>query len=247
MPKLSEQLMNAQMVGDQTEIDRLKSDVETMQTAHTKKTTTDPIQVNTVLNEEYASAIKVYDFLNKSLGQDWWEWEFETIEQILWVKYGFAFDDSNRDKVMAIRHACQSDAAFWDWYEFNQLALAFSGAIADFEYLRTPSPGMAIATVKALNHIRPDREKFFGEDTLNYICVILINDGIYVPPPSIIELISKKMRDMVSEESSALWPKIYQKINDLANKPDEPLEENIVDIQARRVLRAEASALIYNE
>jgi len=246
MAKLSEKLLDAYMIGDNSEVDRIKDliNIKQAQLAPQKKTNT--IKINSVINDEKASAAKIYDFLNKMLENDWWEWEIETLEQVLWIKYGAALEGVNRDKVLAIRHTCRSDNPFADWYEFNQVALSFSGSVADFEYLKSPSPGMVINCVKILNHIRPDRKSFFSNDVLKYICIVLLNDGIYIPPPSLAMLIGKHMKEMVSTSTKSKWADILRKYQKVVSNPNVDIEEdNMVDIQAKRLVNAEAASLVF--
>lgn len=243
--KLAAQLMDAHMMGDMEQVKKIQAEINQRQEDSRPKKKTVTIQINTVLNDDNSSAITVYDFLNKSLGENWWESEIETIERLLWVKYGIALEDINRDKVLAIRHLCRSDRAFFDWFEFNQLALSFCGSMADFERLRSPSPGMSISTVKTLNHIRPDRKEKFGKDVIKYICIILNNDGIYTPPPSINGLVYKEMDKMTSKPMKEKWTRCLRRYNAMAKKRVTNIEETIEDIQAKRLIKAEASAIEY--
>lgn len=236
-------MLDAVMRGDAGAMDILKEAAEAKKVAVSRKDE-DRFKITTVLNDDDADASTIYEFLNVGLGKDWWEWEIETIDRMILIKYGVALEEVNHDKVLAIRHVCRSDGAFSDWYEFNQAALAFCGCIADFECLRNASPGMAIATVKTLNLIRPDREGFFGEDVLKYICVICINEGLYAPPPSVEAMISKYMADMVSPEQVQKWPAIKAKYAEIV-KGNKDVKEDEIDIQARRMLKAEGSALTY--
>ena len=246
--KLSTRLMNAYMSGTDEDIAQVKSEIEAEQKARLTPKKENILKINTVLNDEHSSAIKVYDFLNQAaIGVDWWEWETETIEKLLFMNYGVALEDVNRDKVFAIRHLCRSDGAFSDWFEFNQICLSFCGVIADFEAIRAPEPGMVISTIKAMNYIRPDREAFYGEEVLKFICILLRDNGIYIPPPSIIFIINKTMAPMISDEMKSKWVAILNRYNEIASEQNLVLEENEVDIQARRLINAEAAALIYSE
>ncbi len=244
---LSQKLMNAYMAGTPEDIAAVKAEVEAAQKARMTPRKSNIVRLNTVLNDDMASPIKVYEFLNQALGPDWFTWEPETIEQILFIKYGVALEDANRDKVFAIKHLCNSDGAFFDWFEFNQIALAFSSAIADFEALRAPSPGMVINAVKAMNYIRPDRESFFSDEVLKYICILLINEGIYIPPPSILFLIKKHMVDIVSDETRKGWVSVLNRYNEIVSGKNLNIKEDPVDIQAKRLVTAEAAALTYSE
>lgn len=242
MNKLSEQLRDAYLLDKPEEVEHIQKEIELRKIARRDMVT--PTKINTLLNDEKASAIKVYNFLNRSFDEDWWEWEIETLEHLLWVKYGTALEDVNRDRILAIRHVCRSDGAFSDWYEFNQVALSFAGSIADFEYLRSPSPGMIVNAVATLNHIRPDRELFFSNDVIKYMCVVFINEGIYTPPPSLIRIVKDTMKKMVS--SSENWLSIFKKYSQFVNKNYTDVKESVVDIQAKRIFKAESSALIYS-
>jgi hypothetical protein len=154
--KLSDKISDAYMIGDKNEIDSLLKEAQERTINAQKNTRITPININNLLNDENSSAIEVYDFMNKSLGEDWWEWEFETIEKMLWVKFGVALEEVNRDKLWAIKHLCNSNRPFLDWHEFNNISLSFSGSIADFEYLKRPTPGMIINAIKAMQYIRSE-------------------------------------------------------------------------------------------
>lgn len=235
MKKLSEQLYDAHLLGDQSLIETIQKQLER------PKPIVNITKINTLLNDEASSTIDIYDFLNKEFGQDWWEWEIETIFHKLWTDYGLALEDVNRDKVLAIRHLCRNDAAFFDWFEFNQLCNAFGGSIADFELLRSPSPGDVIKCVKTMNHIRPDRNGEFSIDVEKYICIIFYQEGIYCPPPSLAALIALEMRKMVSMSDE--WPAIYKRFAEfITGNYKNDIEDNMVSIQAKRLLRTELSA-----
>ena len=244
--ELSTKLMNAYMAGTEEDISAVKAEIAEFQKSRLTPKKENIVKINTVLNDDTASAIRVYDFLNQGLGVDWWEWEPETIERTLFIRYGVALEDVNRDKIMAIKHLCNSDRAFHDWFEFNQLALSFSGVIADFEMLRKPTPGMIISAVKAMNYIRPDRESFFGDDVLKYMAIALIDDGIYIPPPSILLLTKKNMSGLVSSDTKKEWINILKRYNQIVNGENPEIKENLVDIQAKRLVNAESAALTYS-
>ena len=242
---IAQSLYEATMVGNIFEAAQLKEEIEKRSEALFPKSKTNVINFNTVLNDDNSSSISIYMFLTKEFGDSWWEWETETLERMLWLKFSIALEDVNRDKVFAIRHICRSDQAFWDWHEFNQLALAFSGSLADFEMIRKPSPGMVINAVKTMNFIRPERNSNFGNDTTKYICIVLKDDGIYCPPPSLSFIITKEFSEMISDDIKNIWKDIYNKYESLVNSKSKDIEDSIVDIQARRILSAEAAALSY--
>jgi hypothetical protein len=243
----SQSLYEATLAGNVFEVDRIKDEIEKRAESLNPKIKENVVNFNTIFNDERSSAKSIYIFLNKEFGSDWWEWEFETLERMLWLKFSVALEDINRDKIFAIRHLCLSDQAFFDWFEFNQLALSFSGSLADFEMIRKPSPGMVINAVKVMNLIRPERKSTFGNDTVKYICILLKEDGIYCPPLSLTSIIGEAFAEMISEETRGMWKSIYNKYSGIVNGDKTIDEDSIVDIQARRLVNAEASALSYGQ
>ena len=244
MQKLSEQLLDAYMIGDTGLVSELKELIAKKN--EPVRTNKNVLKINTVLNNEDAPAYIIYNFLSDRLGNDWWEWENETIDKMLWLKYGVALTDINRDKVLAIKHLCNSDRAFGDWFEFNQLALSFGGCMADFEVLRSPSPGMAINAIHTMKHIRPDADDF-GKDVKKYVSIILKDSDIYFPPPSIKSVIEEEMDKMISSKTKGLKKKVYKRLGELANNKVGVIHDTAVTVQAKRLLKAEAAAHVYNK
>jgi hypothetical protein len=243
--ELASKLMDAHMVGDQQAIQTIQAQINEMaENAAAKPSGDDAFRIRTVFSNDNASAIKMYDFMNEKFGVDWYDWELETIERMLFITYGVALEGVNRDKLFAIRHVCISDGCFSDWFELNQVALSFSGSVADFECLRTPSPGMFINAVKTVVHIRPDRNNEFGIDVLKYLCIAFIDAGIICPPPSLFDLLQSTFIAMVQKSTSDIWPDILKRSRELINGKRD-IEENTIDIQASRILRVELAALSY--
>jgi hypothetical protein len=243
MKKLSERLQDAYMVGNKDLIESLKKEAQDKAEQLQKKPTVTPLAINTVLNDDGSSAIKVYEFLDTAFGEDWWELEFETIERLLWVKYGTALDDINRDKIWSVKYLCNSQRPFLDWFLFNQVAVALAGAIADFEVLRTPTPGMLINAVDIMKQIRP--EEPFSREVKKYISIILIQEGIYVPPPSLLELIGEEFEVLISNPNKEEWQAVYNKYKEMIESKKYDVQETALDIQARRLLVAEEAANTY--
>jgi len=245
MQKLSTALYDAEISGNTEEADKLRSEINDRFHASTPKAKEAVVDFNTILNNDKASVKRIYDFMNKGFGNDWWEWETETIDHVLWIHYAVALEGVNREKLFAIRHLCNNDRPFSDWYEYNQCALAFAGAMADFECLKKPSPGMVINAIHMMNYIRPDRESKFGGDVIRYICICLVDDALYISPPSIAPLIQERMIQVVFPEMQSLWPKIIEKYNKLITSQKMEYGETTIDIQAKRLFLAEASAVTY--
>lgn len=246
MPKkeLSQRLMDAYMIDDMDAVKEIQSEIASV---HKTIITRAPHVYETPLSNQDSSAIELYEFMNKIYGSEWWEWEHETIDKMVFFDYHTVMSERNSDMLYAVKFLCNSDEPFSDWYYFNQLSLAFCGAIADFETMRPVSPGMVIACVKIMNYIRPDREKKFSDSVISYISTVLIDAGIYYPPMSIGWLVSKRMRELVSDESVSMWPKIKSEYAKVVSDTEYLVTEEAESIQARRLVVAEAAAVeIYN-
>ena len=232
--KYSEALQDAYMLGDLERIAELKALIAKEHTpVKTKKPTI--VYGNNILNNNDAPVTKIYDFLNSKYGKAWVNDEYETLDKLLWTDYGVVLDGVNRDKVHALRHLSNSFNPYIDWYEFNQVALALGGAMADFEVLRRPSPGMLINAVKVMVVMKGDEE--FGSDVLDYIAICLINEGISTPPPTIARLIAASMHKFTKQ--SASWAEVGGRFDERA------IDESIAGIQAKRLIVAEEAARKY--
>lgn len=241
MSRVAHEYYDAVMSGDTVSAERLKADLD----HHTKlaqtHSTITPAAINTVLGDDRTPALIIYNFLNEKYGADtWWEWEIETIEQDLWKEYGLVLNDVMADKIQAIKYLLNSQRPFLDYYYFNNLACAFCGSIADFTTIKSPSPGMAIATMRTMQQIRP--AELFSRDVKKYVSLLMINEGVYVPPPSIAEIIREEFEVLVSEETRKMWPDILKKASEMLNEKEYGDDETTVGIQARRLLVAEHSS-----
>jgi hypothetical protein len=240
MSKLSQQYYDNILAGNTEEAGTIKAEMDEQVKTAQRTSSTHPTFINTLLNDDHTPAIHVYDFLNEKYKDKWWDWEIETLEHEIWGDFGLVLSDGMADKVQAIKLLINNHRPFLDWWYFNQLASAFCGTIADFTSIKSPSPGMAIATVKAMHEIRP--EENFSRDVKKYICMILINDGIYTPPVSISDILIEEFENLVSKEIRDIWPAILKRTYEMLNDKSYSDSDDTVDIQARRLLIAEQAA-----
>jgi len=242
--KISEQLSDAYMMGDQEKIAELKQKSQDYADSIQKQAEKfNPVKVNNILNDDNAPSSKIYHFLNGKFGEDWYDLEFETIERLLWVDFGTVLEDTTRDKIWAIKYLCGSQRPFLDWWMFNQIAVALSGFIADFEFIRSPSPGMVINAVNTMVSIRP--EEPFSREVKKYISILLISEGIYIPPPNLMSIIKDEFEDMVSPEMKSKWSSILNRYKEMLTSKKYQVKEDIEDIQAKRLLKTEEAATQY--
>ena len=235
MSKLAAQYYDAIVSGNKEEARRIKIELE--KTAAPKVAVS--VHANSIIGDDKSSAIKIYNFLNDKLGEDWWNWEIETIEKMLWVNYGVALTDVIAEKIQAIKVVMNNQRVFLDWWYFNQVANSLNGSPATFTTIVSPSPGMAISTMRTLKALRPEQD--FSRDVKKYVSIILKDNGIYAPPPSIPYII-EEFETMVDKTK---WPIILKRAAEIMDK--EEVEDNDVmeDIQAKRLLVAEKAADVF--
>lgn len=236
MNKLSKLYYDAILSGDKEVAEKIKLEMTEFSKQAQRSSKTSPIQINTVLGDDNTPAIKIYNFLNERFKDEWWDWEIETLEKLLWIDYGHVLSDVMAEKIQAMKLVVNNQRSFFDWYYFNVVSLSMTGHPADFTGLSSPSPGMAIATMKVMKQIRPDEE--FSREVKKYVCLLLKNDGIYVPPPSVPEL-AEEMETMVDK---SIWASVLDRLKQIIDKEDLGDGDNTIDIQARRLLVAEKAA-----
>jgi hypothetical protein len=237
MNKLSTLYYEAILSGDKELAEKTKLEMNELSKSAQRVSRVSPVQINTVLGDDNTPAIQIYNFLNDRFKDEWWDWEIETLEKVLWRDYGTTLTDSMAEKIQAIKLVLNSQRTFLDWWYFNQVANSMMGSPADFTTIKSPSSGMAIAAMRVMRQIRP--EENFSRDVKKYVCIILKNDGIYVPPPSVPELV-EEMENIVSNKE--IWPKVLERLGQIINKEDLGDSDNTIDIQARRLLVAEKAA-----
>jgi len=234
MKKLSTLYYEAILSGDKELAEKTKLEID--ERTKLAQRVSRPIQINTLLGDDNTPPIEVYNFLNERFKDEWWDWEIETIEKMLWREYGTVLSDSMAEKIQSIKLLVNSQRPFLDWYYFNQIACSMTGSPADFTTIKSPSSGMAIAAMRVMKQIRP--EESFSRDVKKYVCLLLKNDGIYTPPPSVPEL-AEEMEALVNKSN---WPKVLDRLGQIINEENPDIGENEIDIQARRLLVAELAA-----
>jgi len=200
-----------------------------------------------IFSNQSIPSLNIYNFLKNRINDDWWENEFETIETYLKNIFGIILIGPNREKVHALQRLCNSNLGFIDWYEFNILSISLNGGIVDFDSLVQPTPGMIISAVKIMNKVRPDQNDKFGDEVKKYITLVFLDNGIYTPPPSLVNLISKYMATLVTKERIDEWINIVKNSFKLMQNTSSISDnDDIETIQANRVAKAELSASVYS-
>ena len=239
---LNKQYLDAMMMGNKELAASLKEQLDANLDKKRVFSRTSVIQANTILNDDNAKVKDINDYLDKTFGEVWVEWEIETLERMLWLRSGTTLSDINADKIQALKSLFNSEEAWLDWYIFNQVAVALGGAIADFTIVKAPSNGMAVAAMKLMSELRP--EVPFSLEVKKYVCLLLIHEGVYTPPPSIKLIIEEEFARLVSPESREKWMDVLKKMF-MILRGNTNTNEEASDIQARRLTVLEMASERY--
>jgi len=129
------------------------------------------------------SIMAAYNHLNNNYDTDWWDWEPETIWEVLLKDEGIEATDEVKNLVMALQTVLRTNAAHEGWHVFENVCQAFNGNTVDFSTV-TPAELTEIAlTLKVLGEIRPKQE--FDDEIWIYIAACARNAGVVFLPPEL--------------------------------------------------------------
>jgi len=230
MKNLSEELMLAVLNDDKKEAARIKSLVEARHASEIKKK---PVVISNPFPTEVMPARLVIGVMENLFGEDWFDLDQDTIWE-LFARRGITPPTSNvKDCILAAK-ACHHSISPWqDWFDFSNVCLAFCGAMAELEILRTPTIAMIISGINTMLLIRPD--ELISKDVENFIEAKLLEEGIYTPPPSLLGVVDL---DTVVRHN---WMDIYKAYNKIAAGALLH-NDDVVSIQANRLYRIEHAA-----
>ncbi len=234
--KDNEKLLLAVLSGDNLAADGIRDEINSRNSTDRKRSVTISLKP---FAGDYTPVLDVFRAMVKYLGEDWFNWEFETIWRMLKINNIEEPRENIRDCIMALKIFMTTTSVENNWDHFNNAALAFSGSIADFEAIRSPSAGSMISAVKTMQYLKPDME--LSEEVKKIICIQLRQDGIILPPPSIIHYINDEMIDELSIKIRKIWPDVYREYNDILEGKDVEPEADY-HIQAMRIYKAEMAA-----
>lgn len=129
------------------------------------------------------SIMSAYNHLNNNYDTKWWDWEPETIWEVLLKDEGIEATDEVKNLVLALQTVIRTNAAHEGWHIFENVCQAFNGNTVDFSTV-TPAELTEIAlTLKVLSELRPKQE--FDEEVWIYIAACARNAGVVFLPPEI--------------------------------------------------------------
>lgn len=172
---------------------------------------------------QYSKVVHVFGLLNKTLGDDWHDWEPETI----WKELEIEEDDSTvKNIVMALQLLTQSNAPLESWHIFENVGNAFAGNDVNFSIIQPLELNEAAAAIKAIRMIRPNAE--FEDEVCGYIAACAKNSGVVYLPEEFFPACAQSFLDGMGndlglrDEVKRTWPRVLE-------------EETLLGIQTQRL------------
>lgn len=141
------------------------------------------------LKNSSSHPVLIYLILTEKFGLEWLEFDIATIEEV--VKSAFDIDDfseANKNKIMAIMMANQSDTPFVNAYAFEKAILSLCGKPVDFlakekEFINVQD---IVFAIDVLDRITPYDDIYdnFSIETFNFIADVLSDKEMYICKPT---------------------------------------------------------------
>lgn len=204
--------------------------------------------------------------LLEKYGPQWLEWEPETIWSEIKDDFGAGSISVHvRNKINAMKLMHVADTPWSAWEVFAVVCQALNDNIPDFRILQKPSPDQIIAAVNIMQRVK---RLEFSEEVARFIAACFLDDGVFfLPPPvSFAQIFAAQpeykcskcdnidtdegnnMCDSCGAPQSALklyYKRDFRPVRDRFNKViadgdkrDYDLEENPVDVQVAKLVRA---------
>jgi hypothetical protein len=126
------------------------------------------------------STLQLFATLTQDYGEEWRDWEPETIWQTLEVDHGISPSDELRNMIQAVQVVAKTDAPFENWHVFEKVGHAFCENMVSFSYIQPLELDEVAWTLKALLTIRP--KAVFEEEIKGYIAACAKKSGVvYLP------------------------------------------------------------------
>lgn len=123
--------------------------------------------------------LQMFDILNMRYGEDWAEWEPDTLWWALRRDFG-PVGEIARNKIQALSLAAVTDVPWLDWDTFENCGQAWNDFVPIFGAFQPMTPMQVAFTVQVLRGIRADEE--FAWEVKAYIAAVLDDHGwVYAP------------------------------------------------------------------
>lgn len=198
------------------------------------KRSSDPISI---LEDSEANPVKIFLTLNNKFGEEWVEWEPETILEMA-DREGVEVKHTNRDKIMALKVIQNTDAFWEDPRTFEKVVLAFNHRIVDWGHVQEPRLHEVVGAIELIERYLKSLD--FTEKIQAYVTVVAIRDGYVMLPPALDFakfLFSEQLIDKMGDEALQRQERLRRMLDD---DVENPTEEDAV--QYRRILRCQYHA-----
>jgi hypothetical protein len=177
--------------------------------------------------------LKLVAELSDSLGDDWSDWEPETIRETIIKEAGVEPSDDVMSKIMAIKIVlARPDRFFDDWHAFEKISVALndrSPMMGTLEEVPVEWLSNSVAIVEKVA-----AEGDFGPEVRKYVAARLFDQGYVVPPPKL-AFASGQLSKKVNNED--MQKKVILAYSNALSSEDVPQGEDPVSIQVTRLLR----------
>ena len=204
--------------------------------------------------------------LLEAFGPQWLDWEPETIWAEIQDDFkAKSISVHVRNKINAMKLLHVATSPWTEWEVFTVTVQALNDNIPDFRMLQKPSPDQIIAAVAIMNKVK---EQKFSEEVGRYVAACFLDEGIYFLPDPVgfaqeyaaqPEYRCSKCGNVDTDEGNNMCDacgapqaalKLYlkrdfrpvatrfQKVMADGDSRDYDLEENEVDVQVAKLVRA---------
>lgn len=135
-----------------------------------------------VLNLADTNPIIIMQLCNDVLGEDWIDWEPETITETFEAE-GISVHPVTLNKMFALRIVIKTERFEEDPFIFEKVVTAFSNRVVDWTIVQQPRVFDIAATVALID--RFIKTLRFSEDISSYTAACAITDGYVILPPEL--------------------------------------------------------------
>lgn len=158
---------------------------------------------------QYSKVVHVFGLLNKTLGDQWHDWEPETI----WAELEIEDDDTVvKNIAMALQLLTQSNAPMESWHVFENVGNAFAGNDVNFSIVQPLELTEVAAAIKVIRMIRPQAE--IEDEVCGYIAACAKTSGVVYLPEEFFPSCAQRFLDSMGndlelrDEVKRTWPKV---------------------------------------
>ena len=135
-----------------------------------------------VFENDDLNPLVMYHMLNNMWGEEWLEWEPETIIQTAEMD-GFKISSINLGKIFALRVVIKTDRFFTEPRIFEKVVRSFSNKVVDWGTVQRNRVHEIAAAIALID--RYVRDGSFSDDIAAYVAACALSDGYVLLPPQL--------------------------------------------------------------